>query len=70
MKYHPSLFTLERLLATIHTTPQEFVECWGKQKHSNWSLAHSNAETMRKRWGEQLNVYRCRFCGNWHIGGK
>ena len=39
--------------------------CIGKHRFDNPQKAHEVAEKARHR----VEVYRCRFCGGWHIGG-
>lgn len=40
--------------------------CAGKQGHER-KVAKQIAEAMRKR-GRSVVIYRCKVCGDWHIG--
>jgi len=46
---------------------QEVATCYGKEPFDSFSLAEKVASRRRKR-GKPSQVYRCRFCGRFHIG--
>ena len=50
----------------------ELASCVGKSWFANWSLARHVVERRRKhgKGRTESNVYRCRACGAWHIGGS
>jgi rubrerythrin len=43
-------------------------ECRGKVAHDNQVAAEQAAIEHEHRFGEAKSVYRCRFCGRWHVG--
>lgn len=44
--------------------PGRVMGCDGKQRFAKPRLAHRIA----KRMGGQAQVYRCSYCGGWHVG--
>lgn len=46
--------------------------CDGKIRHETLQGAASHRNGLYHRKGEQgtLDIYRCQFCGGWHIGHK
>jgi len=51
--------------------------CEGKKSFSDAQLAHDVADKMRRSAGKRrkgarrklrFRVYRCSFCGKWHVG--
>ena len=43
------------------------VQCEGKSGFESYVLADRIAKRMREAG---LGVYRCRWCGNYHVGGE
>jgi rubrerythrin len=43
-------------------------ECGGKVAHDNEVAAEQAALEHAARFGESKAVYRCRWCGRWHVG--
>lgn len=43
-------------------------QCRGKVAHANEVAAEQAALEHEHRFGEPKSVYRCRFCGRWHVG--
>ena len=39
--------------------------CAGKQRHPNRKVAQFYADKIEH---PRINVYKCRFCGKWHVG--
>lgn len=52
------------------------VSCTGKLGYATASGAHDTMRRMAKRdkfkteRGRHLNVYRCKICRQWHVGGS
>lgn len=44
--------------------------CKGKIPYQTWEEAKRGARTMHKQMHRQFDVYRCRFCDTFHIGGR
>lgn len=45
--------------------------CAGKQRHETEAAARAHAASLyRKRGAQGLNVYKCKFCGAWHVGHR
>lgn len=44
--------------------------CKGKVRHqcAEHAWAHLRALLKKRDDGLRMNVYRCRFCGGWHVG--
>lgn len=46
--------------------------CWRKERHASQgaALAHMRSllKTGREKDASRINVYRCKFCGTWHVG--
>lgn len=42
-------------------------QCWGKEAYSSPDLANRVAK-RRNRGHRRLNVYKCPFCHQWHMG--
>ena len=43
--------------------------CEGKQKHPDRWAAQAHRYKLEKTQGALgLTIYRCRFCGQWHVG--
>lgn len=43
--------------------------CTGKQRHTTAEEAYRELfRIQRKRYGGLMNVYKCKFCGGYHIG--
>lgn len=49
---------------------KRLVACTGKIKYDNGALAARARKLMGKRHSRQahVSVYRCHFCGCWHLG--
>jgi hypothetical protein len=50
-------------------------ECFGKSRFDSPAAAHNllgryRKNNRRRNGREHLDVYRCRFCGGWHLGSK
>ncbi len=41
--------------------------CTGKIRHKTREGAEAHARDLRSK-GERVWVYRCHFCGGWHVG--
>jgi hypothetical protein len=48
---------------------RELFGCYGKEAYTNPSLAKKVAK-RRNRKGRRLNVYKCQWCRQWHMGGS
>lgn len=46
--------------------------CDGKIRHETRQAAVSHRNGLYRRKGEHgtMDIYRCQFCGGWHIGHK
>ena len=49
--------------------------CWGKEAFLTWGSAHRARKhlTFRRkndRGRRRLQIYHCRFCGRFHVGGR
>lgn len=44
-------------------------ECTGKESHGSRREALLVADGIRRRSGQFVEVYECRFCGRWHLTG-
>jgi hypothetical protein len=44
--------------------------CEGKKIYLSWSAASGEGRFLKRRFGERLMAYRCRYCGGWHLGGR
>lgn len=42
--------------------------CYGKQGFASATLAQRVAKRARQNRDAKLQVYRCKFCHQWHIG--
>jgi hypothetical protein len=52
------------------TTNWRVVHCEGKQAFASWDMANA-VRKQRGRRNDKTNrrdVYKCEFCGAWHIG--
>lgn len=45
----------------------EFFMCRRKNKYTA-RKAHQSAEKLHRKFGSDAGVYRCPFCGSFHIG--
>lgn len=48
-------------------------ECTGKQAHETKTEALAHSGSLRRRFAATsgtANVYRCRYCSNWHVGHR
>ena len=45
------------------------VACIGKMGFQSRKMADKSAKSGRQR-GEHLDVYRCPYCRQWHVGSK
>ena len=43
-------------------------QCDGKIRHKTKEDAHSARYSLQKKTGEWLRIYKCKFCGGWHVG--
>jgi hypothetical protein len=41
-------------------------ECFGKQAY----VKRTMAEAIVKKWRKPVQIYRCAYCRNWHLGGN
>lgn len=44
--------------------------CGKKQRHRESSDAERHAAQLWYKDGERMNVYRCRWCGYYHVGHR
>lgn len=44
------------------------VACMGKFKYTSGAQAGLAKDRMKKKHRSVVNVYRCQFCSNWHLG--
>lgn len=44
--------------------------CIGKAQYDTWKEAKAIMDTLPPRDGVMLNVYRCRLCGEFHVGNS
>lgn len=53
-------------------TPTRARVCGNKQSHPGRLAALQNMLGLRKRGANLalMSVYRCKFCGSWHIGHR
>lgn len=58
-------YVTERLSPEQHRA----ASCDGKHAYALFSEAEKDA-TRRRRRRFKLNIYRCRHCHAWHVGGK
>jgi len=42
--------------------------CWKKERFRSKRKAEEAAERYQLRFHEYMNVYKCRYCGYWHMG--
>lgn len=45
-------------------------ECGDKIKYSSMEEARFTAVKLSDRYKDKLSFYKCRWCGQWHIGHK
>jgi len=43
-------------------------QCQHKKRHPDQQSARYHRFLLNQKDGEQMNVYKCRFCGGWHVG--
>jgi hypothetical protein len=44
--------------------------CDGKVPYDTWKAAKRAARAMHKQFHKAFDIYRCRFCEQFHIGGR
>ncbi|HLV11760.1 MAG TPA: hypothetical protein VKY42_04860 [Trueperaceae bacterium] len=44
--------------------------CKGKTRYRDAREALAAQERVRLEYGHDKGVYRCDFCGGWHLGGR
>lgn len=49
--------------------------CHGKKRYESWTAANTAAHPKRRHRSRHKahghrQVYRCRFCQGWHVGGS
>lgn len=60
------MFTEEDFIELRMLLQWVLIECWGKQKFDGPQGARHAVRHMR---GKSVNVYRCHWCRDWHVGG-
>lgn len=45
-------------------------QCGKKHRHREYSSAWSHAKHLWLKDGERLAIYKCRWCGCFHVGHK
>ncbi|MCP4118551.1 MAG: hypothetical protein GY737_24765 [Desulfobacteraceae bacterium] len=40
----------------------------GKSEYPTWGAANRGAKAMRRRIHKPFTVYRCEYCGSYHVG--
>lgn len=50
--------------------PRLLHSCEGKQGYPTRKLAHTVLVRIRRQKHARLDIYRCKGCGCWHIGGQ
>lgn len=43
-------------------------QCEKKKSFSCYTLAAKEQKFVKRRFGDSLDIYRCKFCQNWHLG--
>lgn len=51
----------------MDNTPPELLPCADKMAFDTKSEAQTEANVLRWRRGTKLKVYKCRYCGLWHL---
>lgn len=46
----------------------EYRGCLSKKPYSTLAYAQESADRNRKKFGINLEAYRCRYASHWHIG--
>lgn len=49
---------------------QRRIKCERKLKFPSAGVAIFNAQKMFRATGESLGIFRCKFCGQWHLGHR
>lgn len=44
--------------------------CHGKVPHATEAEAKKHAKRMHKLQKKKYDAYQCKFCNQWHIGGR
>ncbi len=44
--------------------------CKAKKRYRTAREALAAQQYVRLAYGEEKGVYRCEFCGGWHLGGR
>lgn len=59
---------IDSRLTTIDLDNEQLASCTSKVRHETAAKAHSAMK--RSPYVKKLNVYHCKYCGKFHIGGK
>lgn len=51
-------------------TPHEQTQCAGKQRFAERRLAQQIRTRIQHRGRKGMNVYRCPWCQQWHVGSR
>lgn len=49
---------------------QRRIKCERKLQFRSAEIALFNAQKMFRATGESLSAFRCKFCGQWHLGHR
>lgn len=44
--------------------------CKGKKQYLNFTHANNDAKSLRRKTGEIIAPYHCKYCGHFHTGHK
>jgi hypothetical protein len=57
-------------LGKLFKSIDHFFSCGDKVKYGHQETADKACESMKAKYGTELESYKCRHCEGWHIGHK